>query len=351
MIKRIFSVWFFILAIYFSLSAVPAEAWSGRSGWVFKAQAPFSSSVAAADGLVIAGDVIGNLYAIHAASGKEAWCYTGTNSIVGKPAIADGMVVFSQANGTVTALSLKTGSLLWHVTPSEGGYGSESVSDGAAIGDGKVFFSKSDGKLYALKAENGQQIWTFKVGLDLSSAPAYEEGLLLLGDMKGIFSAIDPKSGKRLWGGGAGSAVNTPTAQDGHVFFSSYDGTVQSVRIKGVIPQWKTNVGAPISTPPFIGGDKIVVGTGKGNVVALDKKSGKKLWEFSTNGGSVLAKPLIAEGLVFAAGGQGTLFVLNAADGAERFTFPTGDCINGTPAFMGGVLFLASTDGNLYAIY
>ena len=74
------------------------------------------------------------------------------------------------------------------------------------------------------------------------------------------------------------------------------------------------------------------------------------LWTFDTHGGSVAAQPVLAEGLVFAGGGQGTLFVLDAASGAERFTFSAGDGINGSPAFSGGVLYLGSADGNLYAI-
>jgi len=171
-----------------------------------------------------------------------------------------------------------------------------------------------------------------------------------VGEYRGLLSALDPQTGKRVWGGGAGGAINTPVTYAGNVYFSSWDGSVQSVLIKGVIPQWNTNVGDPVTTPPFIEGERVFVGTANGEVVALSKAKGERLWSFDTRGGTVVGTPIAAEGLVFVGGGQGTLFVLDAASGAVRFTFNTGDIINGAPAYSGGILFLGSGDGKIYAI-
>ena len=134
------------------------------------------------------------------------------------------------------------------------------------------------------------------------------------------------------------------------MFFSSWDGSVQSVRVKGVTPQWKANVGDPVTTSPSFGGGKVFVGTARGNIAAIDAKDGQVLWQFDTQGGSVDAQPIFAEGLVFAGDGQGVLSILDAATGKQRFTFKTGRGIVGTPAFEGGVLYLGSGDGSLYAI-
>lgn len=349
--RRILSVMSLSLLVCVApLFADVAWAWSGKLGWTFKAEAPLTSSVAVAGGLVLAGDSVGNLYAVHSASGQAAWIYNGTNSIVGRPTVAGNKVIFAQADGTITCLALKSGSVAWQYVPPEESYAAETVVDGTAVGDGKVFFVKGDGKLYAVSAANGRPLWTYDSGLELRSAPSFASGLVLLGEQRGIFSAISPANGKRLWGGGAGGAINTPATDGANVYFSSWDGSVQSVRIKGVVPQWRANVGDPVTTAPFIGGGKVLVGTANGKVAALDSKNGSVLWTFDTHGGNVAAQPVLAEGLVFAGGGQGTLFVLDAASGTERFTFSAGDGINGSPAFSGGVLYLGSADGNLYAI-
>lgn len=351
MMRRVLSVMLLsLLACAAPFFGDAAWAWSGRLAWTFRAEAPLTSSVAVAGGLVLAGDSVGNLYAVHSASGQAAWIYNGTNSIVGRPTVAGNKVIFAQADGTITCLSLKNGDVAWQYVPPEESYAAETVVDGAAVGDGKVFFVKGDGKLYAISAVNGRALWTYNSELELRSAPAFASGLVLLGEQRGVFSAISPANGKRLWGGGAGGAINTPATDGANVYFSSWDGSVQSVRIKGVVPQWKSDVGDPITTAPFIGGGKVFVGTANGKVAALDSRSGSVLWTFDTQGGNMAAQPVFAEGLVFAGGGQGTLFVLDAASGTERFTFSAGAGINSSPAFSGGVLYLASADGNLYAI-
>ena len=333
-----------------ALSASAASAWSGKLGWTYNAQYPITSSVAASGGLVFAGDSVGNLHAIHAASGQAAWIYKGSNTVVGLPTISGKMVVFAQADGTITALNLSNGSVIWKYTPPADSYAADTVVDGTTVGDGKVFFVKGDGKMYALSASNGKELWTYDSGQELRSAPYFSNGFVFLGEQKAIFSAVNPKTGKRDWGGGAGGAINTPTADGGNVYFSSWDGTVQSVKIQGVVPQWKADVGDPVTTPPFIGGDKVFVGTANGKVAAISKANGSVLWNFDTQGGTVAGMPVAAEGLVFVGGGQGMLFVLDAAGGSSRFTFQTGGGINGAPAFTGGVLFLGSADGNVYAI-
>ena len=59
--KRTFSVAVLvILACTILFSGGAAWAWSGRLGWTFKADAPITSSVAVAGGLVLAGDSVGD---------------------------------------------------------------------------------------------------------------------------------------------------------------------------------------------------------------------------------------------------------------------------------------------------
>jgi outer membrane protein assembly factor BamB len=61
--------------------------------------------------------------------------------------------------------------------------------------------------------------------------------------------------------------------------------------------------------------------------------------------------PVLADGLLFVGGGQGTLFILDPSNGAARFTFQTeSGGINGAPAFADGVLFLGGADGKVYAL-
>ncbi|MCR5346888.1 MAG: PQQ-binding-like beta-propeller repeat protein [Fretibacterium sp.] len=330
------------------LLAGQAGAWRGEVGWTFQAGSGLTSGIAVAGGLVLVGDGSGVLYAVQRASGQQAWAYQGTNTIVGTPSVAEDNVIFAQADGTLTCLRLSDGSVVWQSLAAESG--SETLTDGTAMGGGRVFFVKGDGRLHALSVTDGKPLWTYESSQELRSAPAFGEGSLLLGDQGGVFSVLDPKNGHRLTGGGAGGAINTPSISEGSVFFSSWDGSVQRVRLKGNIPQWKVNVEDPVTTSPTVAGGKVFVGTARGNIAAMDAKNGKILWQFNTQGGNVMAQPVVGEGMVFAGGGQGVLSILNAATGKLLSSFTTGAGISGTPAFEGGVLYLGSEDGNLYAI-
>lgn len=329
------------------LFAVPAAAWRGLPGWTFQGSQDMgiTSSVAVAGDLVLAGDGGGTFYAVQKASGALAWSYRGTNSVVGTPATADGKVVFVQSDGTVTCLNLANGSLIWNYVPAYEGEGL-TIVDGAAIGDGKVYVAKGNGGLYALSLENGHRVWEYSSNPELRSAPAFGEGFVFLGEQNGRFSIIDPKTGKRVNGGGAGGPVNTPLLNDGDVYFSSWDGSVQRVQVKGVEPKWKASVGDPVSTSPVIGSGRVFVGTSNGLVAALSTDNGSVLWQYNTRGGSVNGMAF-GEGLVFVSGGNGILYVLNAATGSLISSLHAD--MAGTPAYDSGVLFLGS-GGNIFAI-
>ncbi|GHV47995.1 hypothetical protein FACS1894204_11920 [Synergistales bacterium] len=326
-----------------------ACAWGGVLGWIYEAGVSITSSVSSEGGLVFAGDINGKLHAVYVASGQAAWVYDGTNSIIGAPAVSGGSVVIVQADGTITALRTTDGAALWKHLPANDS-GSETTSDGVAIGGGKVFFVRGDGKLLALSLENGRELWAYKSEGDLRSAPLFADGLVWLGEQNGKFSVLDPNSGKRLWGGGAGGAINTPSVSDGEVYYSSWDGSVQRIQIKGVIPKWRANIGEPATTAPSVYGDTIIVGSANGKVVAFKKADGSVKWSFDTKGGAVPGATIIADGLVFVGGGNGTLFILDAASGTLKSTFQTGGEIRARGAFAGGILFLGSADGNVYAI-
>ena len=350
--RRIFLA---VLAFFLTLPVtLRADAWRGEVGWTFRAGASISSGVAAAGDLVLFGDDTGMFYAVRRASGQLAWSYKGTNTIVGTPSVIEGgsggRVVFAQENGTIACLGLSDGAEIWVSAPSSSGSGAETVVDGTAAGNGKIFVSRGDGKLYALNAANGETLWSYASEQELRSAPSFADGYVFLGEQSGKLSFIDPNTGKRVTGGGAGGPVNTPAAANGMLYVSSWDGSVQAIKIKGVIPQWKADIQDPVTTSPTVSGGKVFVGTARGGVAAVDAKSGAILWKFDTQGGSVSACPICADGLVFAGGGQGVLSILDAETGKLRFTFTTGGGIAGTPAFNGGVLYLGSGDGNLYAI-
>lgn len=363
-VKKKFLYTFILIALIFIFQA-QAHAWRGELGWTFTADTGITSSVALSENLVLFGDANGKFYAVQRASGNLAWSYSGTNTIVGAPTVITrekdssyGKVVFTQGDGTITCLSISDGELVWQNLPSEGG--GDTIVDGAAFGNGKIYVAKGDLQLHAYNADDGSEEWKYKSDQELRSAPAaqsreaaFGENYVFLGEQNGKFSVINSLTGRRITGGGAGGAVNTPTVNKNHVYFSSWDGSIHKVEITNTKTLWTANVKDPVTTAPEVKLNKVFVGTARGNIAAINADNGEILWQFNTNGGAVTARPVAssADELVFAGGGQGILSILDANTGKLRATFTTDGSILGTPAFGGGVLYLGSADKNLYAIF
>ena len=338
---------FLVFALIISLSA-SAFAFNGVQ---WQMEASVTSNLAIHENLLLFGDSSGFCYAVNKNTGRPIWSYNSAGaSIIGTPAVfndKESKVLFVAADGTMTCLSLYDGSLIWNYDPQENK--NEAVNDGSAAGAGLFFVVKDDAKLYALDSETGRRVWTYKASdQGLRTSPAYSDGLIFLGEYNGIFNILDAKSGKRINGGGAGGAVNTPTINNGNVYFSSWDGSVQAVKIKSVIPLWNTNLKDPITTAPVISNGIIAVGTGRGLLIVLDEENGEMIWNFDPHNGGFTANPVIANGKVFACPEGGNVYELNAKTGRQIDKFET-DEINVSPAYSDGVFYFAG-DGKVIAL-
>ncbi len=89
---------------------------------------------------------------------------------------------------------------------------------------------------------------------------------------------------------------------------------------------WSFKTGGPVNSSAVVAEGRVFIGSGDGNVYAIDLKSGEKLWQFKT-GGPVEAPPLALNGRVFAGSQDGSLYALEAATGAQVWKYTTGEKI------------------------
>ena len=300
-------IFIFTLAVFFTLSV---------SSWAVQlptaSDAPITTNITVYGSMLFFGDATGNLSAVN--NYEQVWSVKFTDSVcIGSPAVQGDKVIFTQRTGEVTCLNTSDGSLVWQYVPPFTESSTEGLNDGAAIGDGRVYAAFTSGTLRALDLESGKELWNYTSEQGLRTAPTYSDGLVLLGEYNGLFSMIDAKTGKRLNGGGAGGAVNTPSVSGGNVYYSAWDGSVHAVQIKNVIPLWSAKVGEPATTPPVISDGIVFVGTASGKITALNQNDGAILWEHSTQGGQLILS--VSGGDISAETEDGRKVVLNAKTG------------------------------------
>jgi outer membrane protein assembly factor BamB len=83
-------------------------------------------------------------------------------------------------------------------------------------------------------------------------------------------------------------------------------------------------------------------------VYALNAATGAQLWSFTT-GGFVNSSPAVANGVLYAGSNDSNLYAVNAATGAQLWRFTTGNAVEASPVVANGVVYAGSDDGNLYA--
>jgi eukaryotic-like serine/threonine-protein kinase len=359
------------------LYAIDAER--GTVKWTLKTGARVASSPAVADGMVFVESYDDTLYAVDASSGRPKWKFAtrGERRFAGthlhgllpaaqtmpdpvdvylsSPAVWQGAVYFGSGDGNVYALDAKTGTVRWQFRTGD------VVHASPAIVDGTVFIGSWDSWFYALDAVTGKLRWRFKSGEDtvihnqvgFQSSAAVVDGVVYVGCRDAHLYVLDAHTGALRWSFGTnGSWVNTsPAVRDGRVYFATSDTRMlYAFDAATGKPVWSHTFSGSFFASPSIAGGLLYVANWDGRVTAVDLASGAPKQVFQTDASRQnLAQYSNPDGSMnFAAARLHDLY--DGWVGAlERIWTSMGSFLS-SPVIVGGVLYIGSMDGHLYAI-
>ena len=119
--------------------------------------------------------------------------------------------------------------------------------------------------------------------------------------------------------GKTGGYLFTPAFGDRLVYAISRDGGIHALSEEGGKVVSRLDARTPLTGGVGFGENTVVVGSGKGDVIALDG-AGRVLWK-SAIAGEVLATPVVASGNVIVRTADGRIFALNRIDGKRNWVF------------------------------
>lgn len=125
-----------------------------------------------------------------------------------------------------------------------------------------------------------------------------------------------------LWQANIGSAdayAFSPAYDDGAVFVAGAGGQLARLETGTGRAVWRIDTGSRLSGGVGVGGNLVLVGTAKGEVLAFDKQ-GKALWKAQVTS-EVLSPPQTAEGVVVVRSGDNRIFGLDALDGKRKWIY------------------------------
>jgi outer membrane protein assembly factor BamB len=355
------------------------DAKTGAVRWKFDAKSRVPSSPAVADGVVYFLSYDGNLYAVDAGTGKAKWQFatggehrfTATHLhgvqpaaermpdpfdfYLSSPAVWESAVYFGSGDGYVYAIEAATGRLKWKFKTGD------VVHASPAIADGTLYIGSWDSYFYALDATTGKEKWRFKTGEDpethnqvgIQSSAAVLDGTVYFGCRDSNFYALNAATGEKRWVfNNKGSwVIGSPAVNGGKVYFATSDsGLFYALDAKtgARIFSWDSKKW-PMFSSPAIAGNMLYIGTHAGKLIAVDLDGQKQAWVFETDGalrnGATYTKPDGTPNYAAAFTGD---FYDEMVAGVQKMM--SVGAILSSPAVADGVVYIGSTDGNVYAL-
>ena len=183
------------------------------------------------------------------------------------------------------------------------------VFSSPVVAEGVLFVGSSDHFLYALDADSGALKWKFKTDGRITSSPAVSGGLVFFGSYDSNFYAVDAATGQLKW-----------------KFATAGERRFSATHLHGAEPAAES-MPDPFDlylSSPAVADGSVYFGSGDNNIYALDAASGALKWKFKT-GDVVHASPALSDGTLFVGSWDSYFYALDSATGKEKWRFKTGE--------------------------
>ncbi len=281
----------------------------------------------------------------------DAWdVYTSS------PAVANGKVYFGSGDGGIYAVDTSTGLLQWKFQTGDVVHGSPAVVGGV------VYIGGYDSRLYALDAQTGLLKWVFQAGVDpaahnqvgFQASPAVVDGVVYIGCRDAHIYAIDASTGKEIWDYPTSKSwVNTtPAVRDGVVYAATSDSSrLMALDAKTGSLRFNFDAKAYVFSSPALAGKTAYFGSHNGKLYAIDSATGALRWSFQTDASKADPMKLLNPDGTFNKDSFSPVFGDFQDMYIGFFRFTTIGAIFSSPVVDHGVIYVGSTDGNLYALH
>ncbi len=244
--------------------------------------------------------------------------------ITARPVIAAGRVFAMDSNAAVSAFDVRSGERLWRLDTRARHDRSSNVGGGLGLDGGVLYATTGRGDVLAIRPGDGKILWRQSLGNAARAAPTIADGRLFIPLIDGQVIALSTADGRRLWAYQGGSAdtevlgLPSPAYADGLLVAGFGSGDIAGLRA---------------TTGAVVWGDTLASGAGRSSLIDLS---------------SVRAMPVIADGQVFAVSLGGLMVALDLRSGRRVWER---DVASGeTPWLAGDWLFLLSSDMQAAAI-
>ncbi len=322
-----------------------AIRWQVKTGGGANASVEGTAAIVA--GVVFIGAFDDYLYALDLAGGKEKWKLK-TGSIKVPVGVHGGAVFAGNVDGILFCVDATSGKEKWKVnTDSE-------VSSGVNFTNDLVLFGTTDETLHAVALADGKPRWKFQVtGGPVLGTPAVAGGKTFAAGCDSTLHLIDAATGKELSSVPLDGQVGAGVAVRGdRLVVGTMTDDVMAVNLSKPEVAWTFQPlkrAQPFASSAAVTNKLAVIGSRDKRVYALDRATGKPVWDFATEG-KVDSSPVVAGARVYFGSADGNLYVLELATGKEVQRLKLDGPISASPAVSNGCLVIGTERGTVYCL-
>ncbi len=244
--------------------------------------------------------------------------------LIARPVVYNGRVYTLDTQGVVSAFSTSSGAVAFRVglkpenEEKEEGYGGGLAADG-----GRLYAATGYGTVVALDPKTGKSLWTKVLGVPIRTSPTAAKGKIFVVTTEGRLYCLSATDGEEVWN-------------------------------RRGLPD-RTSILSNIS--PAIEGKTVVVPYSSGDVTAYDIETGRPIWRDSlavAKHGSSLdsmanpGRPVIANGIVYAAGNAGRMIATSKKNGERLWSKVLASIQTPWPA--GNMVYMVDKTGRVVAM-
>jgi outer membrane protein assembly factor BamB len=269
-------------------------------------------------GLTVAGDTAflaynQHVYAINIANGEEKWRFPSEAdpkiSFYAPPALTDdGQLLVGGYDHVLYSLDPQTGTVIWPFKGAKNRYIGEPL-----VGQNGIFAPNADRTLYALDFQ-GNSLW-----------PYHTEG--------------------EQWA----KPIADPACEC--IYLATMDHRIYAINALDGSEEWKTDDlgGSAVGTPAYGPEGTLFIGTFNSEMLAIDAKSGRILWQTPTDGW-VWGGPAYKDGVLYFGDLKGSFYALKASNGEVLWKITPDGPIAQPPLLMDDTIYFTTEAGSIYAL-
>ncbi len=266
----------------------------------------------------------------------------------------EGTVYACDADGTVIALDAAAGNELWRSFLDITVLGAPNYKlvsrNGMAPEISIYIIDQTAGALYCLDGATGEKKWISETGVGRCEAsPGVYDEYVLFGSCASALHVFSSSTGKHLYDlplGNDAQVASGVAISDGKGLSGSRNGNLVLIDLKEEKTIWDTRLSRhEIFSTPAVSNQWVVVGDENGSLYGVSFATGEKRWETSL-GGSVLSPVIVGDHVAVSA--DGSLYLLTLASGERSWSYALSDEIT-SPCVAGNMLVVGSSDATVTA--